>query len=1115
MMPDVEFSLLGPLVVRRGSTEVPVAGERARRALALLALAAGRPVAVDRLLDEIWESPPDGAANALQSLISRLRRTLGHEAPIAREDDTYRLTVPPHAVDAWRFERAVAAARAGEAGALERALREWHGEPLLGLGDRGVIAAERVRLRDLHRAAQTMQARARLEAGGDATLTADLRALCGASPLDEELHLLLLRALVAAGREAEALARYDELRRRLRDELGADPAAALQDLHRAILRHDPAARPPSPRTDGPTNLRRPLTSFVGRDEDRRGLVERLRTHRLVTIVGAGGAGKTRLAQEVAAALRADFDGGVWLVELAAVREPAEVARAVLSTLAPHVGAVADLLRSLAGDPLPGLVAALDDRRLLLLLDNCEQVVARCAEVADALAAGTSGVVVLATSREPLGVAGEILWPLGPLGGEGDEGGEPDAAVRLFTDRARAVDPGFRLDGETRAAVERICADLDRLPLAIELAAARLRTLTLTEIADRLADRFRLLATGRRLAGERHQTLRAVVDWSWDLLVPVERTLLRRLAVFAGACDLEAVERACAGLGGAHDLPADQTLEVLSALVDRSLVATEQRDGRTRFRLLETIRAYALDRLREAGEEEAVRDAHAEWCRQLAEAAAPHLRSREQGPWLDRLDAAAVELRAALEWTTGANRKQAAVRLGAALGWYLGLRGLRDRHREWLGAALDLPGDIPPLLRARALVEMVPLGINPVADPARHPGYLAQARAAFAAAGEPVSGELRLRELTARMARLREHPDEGPRLSEDLATLRREARDPWVRAASWPTEAFAMIAWVPEAERRARVEEAFSHAVEECRQVGDDWALAAALTGLSVCAQARGDRTAAEAYLDEAFHRSARLGWSEDVVWVLISLTVAVGVAAAAEGDLRGAWGSPEMDALMERGLDEAQRLGTSPLGVAAGYVFLGSLAQRRGDVDLAARCFSLSLAQSVPEGSPAEASIRVVAATGLAWARERQGRPGDVWPLLGQAAAVLRGYGLERPGAEGAPDGEVTPEVSMGLIWLASCCGIAARTLLAEGAPARALTLLGAASAAVSRLDPEFRRQVRDNWLPEGDTAEEEQRARSQLGEAEATAAFARGQATPWRDLLTALAGSGPPPPSS
>ncbi|MBO0705780.1 MAG: hypothetical protein J2P39_10715, partial [Candidatus Dormibacteraeota bacterium] len=872
-------------------------------------------------------------------------------------------------------------------------------------------------------------------------------------------------------------------RRRLRDELGADPARRLQELHRAILRHDPALHPAPPTRKGPTNLRRSLTSFVGREHDLRQLTQRIGTHRLVTIVGTGGAGKTRLAQEVASGVRENFEDGVWLVELASVREESEVVRAVLGTLAPHVGTVAELLQSLSGDALLGLVAALEDRRLLLLLDNCEQVVERCAEVAEALVAGTSGVSVLATSREPLGVPGELLWPVGALGDDGTDEQE-NAAVRLFTDRAQAVQPTFRLDPQ-QGLVERICADLDGLPLAIELAAARLRTLTLQEIADRLADRFRLLTAAPRRAGERHQTLRAVVDWSWDLLLPVEQTLLRRLAVFAAGGDAEAVEQTCAGLGG-EDVPPDQALEVLSALVDRSLVVIEERYGRTFYRLLETVRAYALDRLREAGEEERVREAHARWCRRLAESAEPHLRGPDQRRWLDRLDTVSAELRTAIRWAIETERKEPAVRLGTALSWYLGLRGLRDRHREWLLAALELPGEIPPLLRAHALTALVALGVNPATDPVRDPERLAEARAAFAAAGQEPSDDLRLRELAARMPRLRESPEEGPRLSEDLAILRREARDPWVRAASWPTEAFAVIPWVPEAERRARLEDLFARGVEECRQVGDDWALSGSLAGLSVCVQARGERAAAEAYLDEAFRRSERIGWSEDVVWVLIAMTVTVGVAAAAEGELRSAWGSAEMDALMERGLDQAQRLGTSPLGVAAGYVFLGSLAQRRDDVELAARCFSRSLAQDLPERSEAETPMRVVATTGLAWARERQGRPGEVWPLLKQVVEILRGYRLDRPGVDAPAGGEVTPEAAMGLVWLTSCCGIAARALLRQDDPARALTLLGAAAGTVSRLPGEFRKQLEENWLLERQSAEDEERARSQLDEAEA-----------------------------
>ena len=1104
MMPDMEFSLLGPLVVRRGSSEVPIAGDRARRALALLALSAGRPVAVDRLVEEVWDSPPEGAANALQSLISRLRRALGADAPIERDAESYRLRVPPETVDAWRFEEGLAAARSGDGEALERALAEWHGEPLLGLGDTGAIAGERLRLQTLHRSALLMRAAARLEAGGDAMLTGDLQTICASSPLDEEAHALLLRALVAAGREAEALTRYEELRQRLREDLGADPAPSLQELHRAILRHDPAIRPPPAAVTGPTNLRRPLTSFIGREEDVRELRRRLRSHRLVTIVGPGGAGKTRLSQEVAGGLRDDFGDGVWLVELASVREGSEVVPAVLRTLSSHLGAVAELVQSLSGDPLLGLVAALEDRRLLLLLDNCEHVVERAAEVAEALASGTAAVALLATSREPLGAPGELLWPIGALGGDG---AGPGAAVRLFGERAQAVDPGFRLDVRTEPLAERICADLDGLPLAIELAAARLRTLTLQEVADRLEDRFRLLTAGRRRVGERHQTLRAVVDWSWDLLLPVERTLLRRQAVFAAAADVEGVERACAGLGGDDDVPRDQVLEVLSALVDRSLVVIEDREGRTFYRLLETVRAYALDRLRESGEEEVVREAHARWCCWLAESAAPHLRRRDQRRWLARLDAARAELWTGIQWAIGTGRKELAVRLAAALGWYLGLRGQRDRHREWSQAALELPGEVPPLLLARALTEMVGLGVNPAADPIRDPEHLAAARTAFAAAGVPPGDDLRLRELAARMPVLREHPEEGPRLSDDLATLRREARDPWVRAISWPTEAFALIAWVPEAERRGRVEEAFAAGVEECRQVGDDWALAGTLTGLSVCAQARGDRTAAEAYLDEAFRRAAAIGWSEDVVWILIALTVSVGVGAAAEGILSSAWGSPEMDALMERGLDQAQRLGTSPVGVAAGYVFLGSLAQRRGDVDLAARSFALSLAQDLPGHSDAETPIRVVATAGLAWARERQGRTAEVWPLLARAAGILRRFGLDRVGEVGpeALDAEVAPEAAMGLVWLAGCCRIAARTLGREGDPKAALNLLGAAAKAVSLLPAAFREGAENNWLLEGPNAEDEEHARARLDPAAAAAAYAHGQSVPWRDLIATL----------
>ncbi|MET8973978.1 ATP-binding protein, partial [Streptomyces hydrogenans] len=405
--------------------------------------------------------------------------------------------------------------------------------------------------------------------------------------LDEPLQVLRIRALRDAGRAAEALAAYEEVRRTLADRLGADPGPGLRALHEDLL----AAETPAPARTAPApgNLRARLTSFVGRDEEIAALRQDLAAARLVTLLGPGGAGKTRLSQEAAERVADTWPDGVWAAELAPVRDPEAVPEAVLAALGAREtvlrGAGAEELRT-AGDPLSRLVEHCAGRRMLLLLDNCEHVVGAAARLAESLLARCPGVRILATSREPLGVPGERLRPLGPL---------PEAtALRLLGERGVAARPGFEV-GEDPVAAREIVRRLDGLPLAIELAAARLRMLSARQIADRLDDRFRLLTSGARTVLPRQQTLRAVVDWSWELLEGPERAVLRRLAVFTGGCDLEAAEAVCAGPEGAD------VLDVLGALVDKSLVVSAPEESGTRFRLLETVAEYAGERLDEAGE----------------------------------------------------------------------------------------------------------------------------------------------------------------------------------------------------------------------------------------------------------------------------------------------------------------------------------------------------------------------------------------------------------------------------------------------------------------------------------------------------------------------------------
>jgi predicted ATPase len=628
-------------------------------------------------------------------------------------------------VGAGRFEALALAGREelrrdpGQAAAtLREALALWRGPALTDVATAGFAGPAVARLEELRLGALEDRIDADLAAGGHETLVAELDELVADHPLRERLWGQLMRALSAAGRQADALAAYQRLRSRLAEELGIDPSPELRELHLAVLRGPtaalaPAARPTagptaagSPgRAAGRTNLRAQITSFVGRDDDIARITAVLADARLVTLTGPGGAGKTRLAAEAAARLVDQMPDGVWLVELAPVGDPGDLPQTLLSLLgARELGLLAPPGASAAA-PVDRLVDAIGDKRLLLIVDNCEHLVAAVAGLVDLLLGRCPALRVLATSREPLKLAGEVLHPVGPLAVPGGPVTPAEAlrypAVRLFTDRAAAARPAFALDEATLAPVLRICRGLDGIPLAIELAAARLRALSAEQVADRLHDRFRLLGDGSRAPLPRHQTLRAVVDWSWDLLEDAERVLLRRLAVFAGGATLEAAERVCAGPGG----PAvGDVLYLLAALVDKSLVVVDDDDrpGAVRYRLLETVRAYAEERLRAAGEDEALRRAHHAYFLDLAERADPRLRRRDQLAWLGRLSAERENLRAALRAAVDGRDAVPALRLVAALGWYWFLQSARAEAVEWAGQALALPGAAPPLLRAHVL-----------------------------------------------------------------------------------------------------------------------------------------------------------------------------------------------------------------------------------------------------------------------------------------------------------------------------------------------------------------------------------------------------------------------------
>ncbi|MEW1602677.1 BTAD domain-containing putative transcriptional regulator [Streptomyces sp. NPDC093808] len=687
-MGPVRYRILGTTqAVRPDGTVVPVGGARLRALLTVLALRAGRTVPVGLLVEEVWDGdPPADAPGAVQALVGRLRRVLGADA-VASADGGYRLTAAPDDVDLHRFERlageGLRALNDGDpakaAAVLDDALTLWRGGPApAGLPDR---AAEAVRLAarrlDVLRARHT----AALALGEAEQSLPELTALCDSHPLDEPLQALRLRALRDTGRTAEALAAYDEVRRLLADRLGSDPGAELRALHAELLRPQTAPPPGRPGGGTPGNLRARLTSFVGREADIEAIRADLSAARLVTLLGPGGAGKTRLSQEAAEAVRAAHPDGVWLAELAPVDDPDAVPEAVLTAVGARqtvlYGAATEGMRAVTdrhSAPVDRLAEHCGRRRMLLVLDNCEHVVEAAARLVETLLERCPGLTVLATSREPLNVRGESVRPVEPLP-------EP-VALRLLAERGAAARPGFRTDDDPEACAE-ICRRLDGLPLAIELAAARLRMLTPRQIADRLDDRFRLLTSGSRTALPRQQTLRAVVDWSWELLDADERDVLCRLSVCAGGCDLTAAEAVCG--------PA--ALDALGSLVDKSLVvAAPSGDGGMRYRLLETVAEYAGERLDETGGRAAAERAHLTYYRELVRTTEPLLRGPRQVEAIARLEREYENVRTALRHAVALRDEQEALCITLSLVWYWQMRDLRIEARTWCGEVMALAPD---------------------------------------------------------------------------------------------------------------------------------------------------------------------------------------------------------------------------------------------------------------------------------------------------------------------------------------------------------------------------------------------------------------------------------------
>ncbi|WP_103959161.1 BTAD domain-containing putative transcriptional regulator [Nonomuraea solani] len=999
----MRFGVLGPLAVwGPDGRPVQVVEVKVRALLADLLIHAGRPVSADRLIEDLWGGrPPANALAALRVKVSQLRRVLGGRELVVYQAPGYVLRVAPESVDAHLFEALLGRAQGSDdpgarAALLREALGLWRGGAYAEFADEPFARAAVARLDEQRLVAAEELADARLGLGEHGLVAAELAELVAGHPLRERLRALYVRALYRSGRQSEALAAYGDLRRRLAEELGLDPGPELTALHQAILEQDPALDAPArPRT----NLPAPLTGLVGRDEAVTEVRALLRADRLVTLTGPGGVGKTRLALAAAAGLEG-FDGGVWLVELAALRAGTPVVE-----VAEVIAGVLGLRDDVPADIMARLPAALQAGRTLLVLDNCEHVVDQVAELTARLLRAAPGLRVLATGQESLRIEGERLWTVPPLGRA--------AAMELFAKRA---DLPPRTDGDTAVAVAEICERLDGIPLALELAATRMRALTPRQLADRLDDRFRLLASGLRGAPARQQTLRAMIDWSWELLGADERVVLRRLAVHADGCTLEAAEEVCAEAGV-------DVLDTLARLVDRSLVV---RAPGPRYRLLESVSVYCQERLAEAGELDGLRLRHLRHYADLAERVEPSLRGAGQRQALALLDAEAANLRAALETAIHAKAPAEALRLVNAMAWYWVLRGRLGEGQRAFEAALSLQDTGQRSARGQALAWSAGLrmlaGVPRIPDPTVYEaidGPLERARArwfvGFALFGyDDLSASRALVETA--LATFRELGDRWgtaaalnvlaryAAMRGDLAALRRDGEqglalfrelgDRWGEMrASENLSTLAEIVGDYERAAALRVE-----GLAMAEELGLWSAVSDALSRLGRIAMLTGDHARADDYHERA--RRLAVAQSNRPAEEFAELGLALG--ARRQGRLE------EAERRLREWLDWVRDVAGDP-GAALILAELGFVAEQRGDASGALELQSEALASARRVGDPRAIAL---ALEGLAGARALEGRHEEAGLLLGQAAALRESVGAPLPPGERGDVDRITARVS-------------------------------------------------------------------------------------------------------
>ena len=706
----LEVRLLGTFEVHHSEKPINIASRPAQSLFAYLILNAGTAHRREKLAGMLWpDSLEETARDNLRHALWRLRKSLpSSKQPKAEYLITDDLSITFNAsaeywFDAAELEKLSETASADE---LIAVLSTYQGELLPGFYDEWVVL-EREHLYSIfeHHMARLMSLLQNEKRWLDILEWGERWIKLGQKP--EPAYRALMSAHAAKGDRSKVVATYERCVKSLR-EFGIEPSEQTRALYeklkvgKGILETESSISLKEKGKESPkTNLPEPITSFIGREKEVQEITKLLGKNRLVTLTGSGGVGKTRLAIQSSNKLLDKFKDGVWWIDLVGLSDPALVPQAVAKVVG---------VREVLNQPLiETLVEQLQTKQELLVLDNCEHLILACAQLADRLLSGTKFLKILATSREALDILGESVWLVPSLALPGARDSitveilSKSESVHLFMERATVMQPQFTLTDQNADAVVQICRRLSGMPLAIELAAARVKMMTVDEIASRLDDRFSLLTSGNRAALPRQQTLRATIDWSHDLLSEAERVLFRRLAVFAGGFTLHAAESICSHA----ELKRSAVLDLLGRLVDKSLVVVDSTGGKTRYRFLETIREYGCEKLKDTGEETLVRDHHLEFFMRLAVETEPHLYAPEQAEWFARTDAEIDNLRAALDWSiTGTEENETRIRNGlqlvGILSWFWE-KGYRYEFSERLKNMLShKTAGMQTIARARAL-----------------------------------------------------------------------------------------------------------------------------------------------------------------------------------------------------------------------------------------------------------------------------------------------------------------------------------------------------------------------------------------------------------------------------